>query len=102
MISQKVNVFVHIFKFKLFDSQSLVDQISGSPSLENETSISTNTKINLLKMKPFDDFQQERILTQASLVDWGFIRQALHAKLSSLRGEGGFNHPSITAVSPGL
>ena len=44
MISQKVNVFVRIFKFKLFDYQSLVDQISGSQSLENETSISTNKK----------------------------------------------------------
>ena len=48
-------------------------------------------------MKPFDDFQQERILTQASLVDWGFIRQAIHAKLCSIRGEGGFNYTSISA-----
>ena len=91
MISRKVNVFVCIFKLKLVGSQSLQIQtcwfsISCFRKKEN----------NLFKIKPLDDFQQERILTQASLVDWGFIRQAFHAKLCSIRGEGGFNYTSIS------
>ena len=71
----KVNVF--FFKFKLVGFQSL--------------------QIRTFSIKPLDDFQQQRILTQTSLVDWAFVRQALRAKLSSLGGEGGFN-PSISGA----